>query len=541
MKVALTGGHSLLGTALERALAPAYELAVAGEGDLRDEAFAREVVDGAQALIHLAPLSPGLPAQASEREVLDLATRGTYVLLQAARAAGVRRVVLGSTLALMERYPPSWAVAESWQPIPDVTDVAQLAAFLAEASVKEFVRGEPMTAICLRFAEIVDDDAVAGRSYDPRWLHVDDAVQAVRRALEVTPPSRSSGAAGEPRSGWWVFHVPGGGKYTRVPLAGAGGERGLGYAPTQAFEQSPGAAEPPPAPAAAERDGDLSLLAPRVRVPSRPIRNVVVFGAGGPLASATARVLAASYRLRLTDLRPLAEIAAEGKPQSPGAPLPQVFGPPHETRQVDVTDLEQVMRACEGMDAIVNCTVVRPHPVAAFLVNFLGAYNVMRAAVAHQIRRVVHTGPQLVAMDGPTGYWWDFDVPDDAPPRPGSGLYGHTKYLGQETVRLFAETYDLQVPVLLYSIFVNPETASPQAGGVFPMTVSWEDAARAMHRALETPDLPSPFEIFHILTDLPHGKYSNLKARRILGWQPRDSLAHLWARRAPPRQARQAT
>jgi nucleoside-diphosphate-sugar epimerase len=275
------------------------------------------------------------------------------------------------------------------------------------------------------------------------------------------------------------------------------------------------------------------VLGPREPIPSRPIRSVVVFGAGGPLAAATARALAPTYRLRLTDVRPLAEIVAEGKPQSPGAPLPAVLGPPHEVAQVDVSDPEQVRRACAGMDAVVNCTVVRPHLVQAFRVNCLGAINVARAAVANGIRRVVQTGPQLVTNDSPAGYWWDFGVPDDAPPRPGMSLYGHSKFLGQEAVRLFAEQYGLEVPVLLFSSFVDPETARPREGGVFAMSVSWEDAACAMRRALEVPALPRPFELFHILADLPHGKYSNEKARQILGWRPRDNLVHLWASRPP--------
>jgi dTDP-4-dehydrorhamnose reductase len=38
-------------------------------------------------------------------------------------------------------------------------------------------------------------------------------------------------------------------------------------------------------------------------------------------------------------------------------------------------------------------------------------------------------------------------------------------------------------------------------------------------------------ERLHILADLPHGTYSAAKARRLLGWRPRDNLAHLWARR----------
>src|SRR5919204_5626352 len=88
MKVALTGARSVLGAALAQALAATYEVAVAPEGDLRDEAFARRVVDGAAALIHLAPLYPDLTPDAAEHEVLDRATRGTYVLLNAAVAAG---------------------------------------------------------------------------------------------------------------------------------------------------------------------------------------------------------------------------------------------------------------------------------------------------------------------------------------------------------------------------------------------------------------------------------------------------------------------
>src|SRR5262249_26346029 len=150
-----------------------------------------------------------------------------------------------------------------------------------------------------------------------------------------------------------------------------------------------------------------------------------------------------------------------------GQPFPAPLGEPHEMREVDVTDLDQVLAACEGMDAIVNCTVVRPHPVEAFRVNCLGAYNVMRAAVAHRIRRVVQTGPQQVTMDRPGGYWWDFGLPDDVPPRPGSLLYSQSKYLGQEVCRIYAEEYDLEVPVLLFSRFLNPERAEPTPDGVF--------------------------------------------------------------------------
>src|SRR5438105_1901928 len=72
---------------------------------------------------------------------------------------------------------------------------------------------------------------------------------------------------------------------------------------------------------------------------------IAIFGAGGPVGAAAARSLRDHYTLRLTDVRPIAEIAADGKPQSPGAPLPEALPPPHECRVVDVSDYAQVLEA----------------------------------------------------------------------------------------------------------------------------------------------------------------------------------------------------
>jgi len=183
------------------------------------------------------------------------------------------------------------------------------------------------------------------------------------------------------------------------------------------------------------------------------------------------------------------------------------------------------------MDAIVNCTVVRHDPVEAFRVNLLGTYNIMRAASVCHIRRVVHTGPFMVAPLGATSYAWDYEVSDDAPPRPGSGhrfqLYFHTKYLGQETCRVFAEYYGIEVPALLFCEFVTP--GYPVAEDFYPFSVSFADAARAIRRSLEVSALPTPYEVLHITADLPHGVFPNRKVRRVLDWQPRDDLFQCWS------------
>ncbi|HEV8634937.1 MAG TPA: NAD-dependent epimerase/dehydratase family protein [Chloroflexota bacterium] len=508
MRVLLTDGSGLLGGRLAEALGRQHDVALL-EGDPRDRGTAAQATAGADAVVCAPPaVDPGgdpLPA-------LDQASRGTYNLITTASAAS--RFVLLSSLRPFERYPLDHRVTEYWAPRP-TTDPADLVPFLAEAVVREAAHALPLKALCLRLGPVVDDSAPS----DARAVHVDDVVQAVERALAFDP------ASAEPATGWWAFHVVGAGR-TRFPLGLAGHQGGqngrratLGYAPARDVT---GGAPPTPAPVGQPR-----------RFTGRAgggARRVVIFGAGGPLAAITAPALARDHVLRLADKRPLADIVAEGKPQSRGAPVPRLLEPPHEARVVDVTDYRQVLDATGGMDAAINMTVVRPDPVEAFRVNTLGAYNVIRAAVECGIRRVVQTGPQQVTNTMPGGYWSDFDLPSNVPSRPGVGLYFISKFLGQEIVRVFAEEHDLEVPTLVFGPFTNPEDCEPDQLGGYPFLVSWADAAEAVRGALRAPSFPRPFEVFHIVADLPHGKYRNDRAKELLHWQPRDSLDVHWRR-----------
>jgi nucleoside-diphosphate-sugar epimerase len=235
---------------------------------------------------------------------------------------------------------------------------------------------------------------------------------------------------------------------------------------------------------------------------------IVLFGAGGPVAAAAIKELAPHHTLRLADIRPLTY--------------------PHEFIQTDVTDPTQVHAAAQDMDAIINLSVIRPDPIMSFRVNMLGAYNVMRAAVAHKIKRVVHTGPETII----TGYWLDHDITADAPPRPGTNYYLLTKYLGQEVVRSFAEHHALEVIALYFHVFQSDDAPEPHRTAS-PFLVSWEDTGRAFRAAVEAPPMPNRYEPFIITGDLPHGKFSAEKAQRLLGWQPQHSFPQHWQRKTP--------
>ena len=258
---------------------------------------------------------------------------------------------------------------------------------------------------------------------------------------------------------------------------------------------------------------------------------VAIFGAGGPVGATAAEALKDHYTLRLTDLRSIESILEEGKSQSPGAPMPVMPEAPHEWVSVDVTDYNQVRSAAEGMDALVNVSVLRPVLVPAFRVNMVGAYNVMRAAAECGVKRVIHTGPRHTRLGFEGDYYADFGVPDEAPLHPGSDLYALTKYLGGEIVRVFAEHHQIEVVTFLYGAF-RPvdQPATPDGSGLHPFSIGWEDTGEPFLHGLRTERLTRPYEVIDISTPLPHGKYGTDKAERILGWKPKHTFERLYRR-----------
>ena len=138
---------------------------------------------------------------------------------------------------------------------------------------------------------------------------------------------------------------------------------------------------------------------------------VLILGGHGYLGPHVEKALEPYYQLRITDITPI--------------------DTKHESMQVDVSSLDEVMRAAEGMDAIINCSVLRHDRQLAFDVSTRGCYNAMQAAVEHGIRRVINTGPHFT-ITGPTYEHYDYEIDPDVPPQPGTGLYPITKGLGQE-------------------------------------------------------------------------------------------------------------
>lgn len=223
-------------------------------------------------------------------------------------------------------------------------------------------------------------------------------------------------------------------------------------------------------------------------------KKVLVLGASGLIAPNITAYLDPHYDLTLVDI----------KPHPHGRPI----------GHVDVTSYEQVFEAARGMDAIMNYTVNRPDPVLGFKVNSLGAWHVMKAAAAHGIKKILHSGPQSVRP----GYDADFDI-DDAPPIVGTGYYGITKLLGREICQVYARTYQIQTISFVFN-GLGPNPTQAVAGDFPAFTVTWEDLAHACRLALDIESVPGYFQEFNLHSYLGHGKFLLDKAQRLLGFAP---------------------
>lgn len=216
MRILITGADTPLGAAVARALSGEQYLRLTGweerapagltglpysAADLREPEAVRPLMEGIEAVAHLALHAPlETPDWQSERWTLDWAARGTYVLMHAALAAGVGRVVLASRLDLMGRYPETARVEETWKPLPGA-NARSLAPYLAELTAREFVLAEEVAGICLRLGDLGEA---------PEGTTEADAVEAVTRALTMNLTDR--------RGRWRLYHVGSGGRY---PLAAA--------------------------------------------------------------------------------------------------------------------------------------------------------------------------------------------------------------------------------------------------------------------------------------------------------------------------------
>ncbi|GLL16101.1 NAD-dependent dehydratase [Pseudonocardia halophobica] len=194
------------------------------------------------------------------------------------------------------------------------------------------------------------------------------------------------------------------------------------------------------------------------------MQRVLITGAGGRIGRMLrARMPRPDRELRLLDRVPVDE---------PGAIT------------ADVADLDAMIAACEGVDAVVHLGGISGEADWASIrdANIEGTYAVFEAARRTGVRRVVYASSNHAVgfvhqPDDP-----DLDMPDDVGPRPDT-YYGVSKVLGEALGSLYHDRHGLDVVCLRIGTCAD----EPHDLRGLSTWLSPDDCARLVEAALATP------------------------------------------------------
>jgi uronate dehydrogenase len=211
-KVLVTGMSGLIGSALRAALAGRYELRALNRGpvegvpchraDIADLAAIRPAFTGVDVVVHLAAIARG---GAPWDDILHHNIVGTYNVFEAARQAGVKRVIFassGATVSSWERdFPysalvagrydevPSWPMLTHESP-PRPSGLYGVSKLFGEALARHFADTSNMSMICLRIGAVTPDDRPSAPRHFGVWCSQRDIVQMIERSIEAPPSLR---------------------------------------------------------------------------------------------------------------------------------------------------------------------------------------------------------------------------------------------------------------------------------------------------------------------------------------------------------------
>lgn len=191
-KILITGSAGRLGRHLCREFAPFYDIAgfdQVANGDLTQQTVARltdtdelqEACTQKDVIVHLAG-NPG--ASTPWAEVLEANIVGTYHVFEAARIAGVRKVVFASTCQVTFGYGEHSHHIPSLVPRP--TSLYAVSKVTGEMIAYRYAHEFAIDAICVRIGLFPESGRVPpNRQITGRFLGKRDAVQLFRRAIDV--------------------------------------------------------------------------------------------------------------------------------------------------------------------------------------------------------------------------------------------------------------------------------------------------------------------------------------------------------------------
>jgi len=205
-RLLITGMSGLIGGALRAKLENDYELTALNRSDVPDlPCFQADIADfaaiqpafaGQDMVVHL---SANANMHAPWEDILQTNIVGTYNVFEAARQAGVKRVLYassGATVSQWQREFPYSAlaagqyeqVAAGWPMITHETPTrpSQLygvSKVFGETLARHFTDNSELSILCLRFGVINREDRPLTTQQFPIWCSQRDAVQMIEKCL----------------------------------------------------------------------------------------------------------------------------------------------------------------------------------------------------------------------------------------------------------------------------------------------------------------------------------------------------------------------
>ncbi|MGE0799376.1 MAG: NAD-dependent epimerase/dehydratase family protein [Lautropia sp.] len=193
LKVLITGAAGRIGVVLRQRLGGRYGLlrlldiaaqqpAAAGEdvvrADIGDREALRAALSGIDCVVHLA----GIPTEADWDRILAANVVGTYNVFEAARLAGVRRVVFASSNHAIGFYRRDVDIDTDVVPRPDSR--YGVSKVFGEALGRMYADKYGLSVACLRIGPFRTPDRPMAERELMNWISHRDMAQLVRRCIE---------------------------------------------------------------------------------------------------------------------------------------------------------------------------------------------------------------------------------------------------------------------------------------------------------------------------------------------------------------------
>jgi uronate dehydrogenase len=230
---------------------------------------------------------------------------------------------------------------------------------------------------------------------------------------------------------------------------------------------------------------------------SKPFKRILFTGAGGNLGRRLR-----PHLQQFADVVRLADVADIG-----------AAGAGEEVVQCDLAERDQVMRMCEGVDAILHfggvSTEVEFAPIMQ--ANILGMVNLYEAVHKLGIRRVV-----FASSNHTMGMYQTSERVDASMPTRADGYYGLSKVWGENLSRYYWDRFGIEtVCVRIGYCFPQPSTHRQMV-----TWLSLDDMIELLRRALMTP------RVGHTITfgvSANPGSWWDDRHARHLAFQAKDS------------------